>query len=204
TFQAEHSRCCSADWAVCFSTQKLPLDDIRYHDYYGDVPGKLQQEIEQTRPFELIEEEAMLNIVRTAEVLQRAIADFLDGFGLSPVQYNVLRILRGAGPAGATCSQIGKRMLTHDPDITRLLDRMEARGLIARARDGADRRAVITRITETGLALAGEIDQPLTTLFQTRLGKIGRDGLASLTAQLEKVREAFGPETEQFQKGQQL
>lgn len=160
------------------------------------MPGKLQQEIQQTRPFELIEEEAMLNIVRTAEVLQRAIADFLDGFGLSSVQYNVLRILRGAGPAGATCSQIGKRMLTHDPDITRLLDRMEARGLIARARDGADRRAVITRITEAGLELAGEIDQPLNNLFRTRLGTIGRDEFASLTAQLEKVREAFGPETE--------
>jgi len=160
------------------------------------VPGKLQQEIQQTRPFELVEEEAMLNIVRTAEVVQRTIADFLDGFGLSSVQYNVLRILRGAGPAGATCSQIGKRMLTHDPDITRLLDRMEARELIARARDGADRRAVITRITEKGLELVGEIDQPLKRLFQTRLGEIGRDGLANLTAQLEKVREAFGPETE--------
>jgi DNA-binding MarR family transcriptional regulator len=156
----------------------------------------LQQEIQQTRPFELIEEEAMLNIVRTAEILQRAIGEFLGGFGLSAVQYNVLRILRGAGPAGATCSQIGKRMLTHDPDITRLLDRMEARGLIARARDGADRRAVITRITETGLALAGEMDEPVRKLFQTRLAKIGRDGLAGLTAQLEKVREAFGPETE--------
>ncbi|HVV47227.1 MAG TPA: MarR family transcriptional regulator [Bryobacteraceae bacterium] len=160
------------------------------------MPGKLQQEIEQTRPFELVEEEAMLNIVRTAEVLQRTIADFLNGFGLSSVQYNVLRILRGAGPAGATCSQIGKRMLTHDPDITRLLDRMEARGLIARARDGADRRAVITRITETGLALVGEIDQPLKILFQTRLGKVGREELASLTSQLEKVREAFGLQTE--------
>jgi DNA-binding MarR family transcriptional regulator len=160
------------------------------------MPGKLQQEIQQTRPFELVEEEAMLNIVRTAEVLQRAIADFLGGFGLSPAQYNVLRILRGAGPDGATCSQIGKRMLTHDPDITRLLDRMEARGLIARARDGADRRAVITRITETGLALVGEIDQPVKKLFQTRLGKIGRDEFANLTAQLEKVREAFGPRTE--------
>jgi DNA-binding MarR family transcriptional regulator len=160
------------------------------------VPGKLQEEIQQTRPFELVEEEAVLNIVRTAEVAQRTIADFLDSFGLSSVQYNVLRILRGAGPAGATCSQIGKRMLTHDPDITRLLDRMEARELIARARDGADRRAVITRITEKGLALVGEIDQPLRKLFQTRLGEIGPDGLASLTAQLEKVREAFGPETE--------
>ncbi|HVY92790.1 MAG TPA: MarR family transcriptional regulator [Bryobacteraceae bacterium] len=165
------------------------------------MPGKLQQEIQQTRPFDLAEEEAVLNIVRTAEVAQRAISEFLDGFGLSAVQYNVLRILRGAGPAGATCSQIGKRMLTHDPDITRLLDRMEARGLIARARDGADRRAVITRITEAGLAVVGGIDRPLREFLQTRLGKFGRDGLASLTAQLEQVREAFGPQTESFTKG---
>jgi DNA-binding MarR family transcriptional regulator len=159
----------------------------------------LQEEIRQTRPFESIEEEAMLNIVRTAEVLQRAISDFLGGFGLSPVQYNVLRILRGAGPAGATCSQIGKRMLTHDPDITRLLDRLETRGLIARARDGADRRAVITRITEAGLTLIGGIDPPLRKLYRTRLRKFSREELAGLTARLEQVREAFGPETEKVQ-----
>ena len=97
------------------------------------MPGKLQDEIHQTRPFDVIEEEAMLNVMRTAEVLQRIIADFLKEFDLSAVQYNVLRILRGAGTAGATCSQIGERLLTHDPDITRLLDRMELRGLIERA-----------------------------------------------------------------------
>ena len=98
------------------------------------MPGKLQAEIRQTRPFDQMEEEAVLNIVRTAEVLQRTIADFLKQFDLSPVQYNVLRILRGAGLAGATCSQVRERLLTRDPDITRLLDRMEARGLIARER----------------------------------------------------------------------
>ncbi|HVW09900.1 MAG TPA: MarR family transcriptional regulator [Bryobacteraceae bacterium] len=168
------------------------------------MPGKLQQEIQQTRPFDLAEEEAVLNIVRTAEVLQRTMAEFLEGFGLSPVQYNVLRILRGAGPAGAACSQIGKRMLTHDPDITRLLDRLEARELIVRARDGADRRAVITRITEAGLELLGGIDQPLREFLQTRLGKFGGDWLASLTAQLEQVREAFGTETESLTKGKTI
>lgn len=161
------------------------------------MPGKLQTELRQTKSFELIEEEAMLNIVRTAEVLQRAISDFFKDFELSSVQYNVLRILRGAGAAGVTCSQIGERMVTHDPDVTRLLDRLEARGLIVRERSTTDRRAIITRITESGLALVGSIDQPLKKLYQAKLGKFGREALAGLTAQLEHVREAFEPEQKQ-------
>ena len=155
------------------------------------MPGRLQAEIKQTRPFELIEEEAMLNVLRTAEVLQRTTADFLKEFDLSPVQYNVLRILRGAGAAGATCSQIGERLLARDPDITRLLDRMEARGLIARERSREDRRVVMTHISEAGLALVGSIDQPLRKMSRSRLGKFGRDGLAELIAGLERMREAF-------------
>jgi DNA-binding MarR family transcriptional regulator len=158
------------------------------------VPGKLQVELSQTRPFELIEEEAILNVVRTAEVLQRTMTDFLKEFDLSPVQYNVLRILRGAGTAGATCSQIGERLLTRDPDITRLLDRMEARGLIARERSSEDRRVVITRISGAGLALVDSMDQPVRELSQSRLGKFGRDSLAELIAGLERMREAFETE----------
>ena len=155
------------------------------------MPGKLQEEIRQTRPFEQIEEEAVLNVVRTAEVLQRTIADFLKRFDLSSVQYNVLRILRGAGAAGATCSQIGERLLTRDPDITRLLDRMEARGLIARGLSSADRRAVITRISGTGLTLVGSIDKPIRAMTQAKLGSFGRDALAGLVTELERMREAF-------------
>ena len=158
------------------------------------MPGRLQAEIGQTRPFELIEEEAMLNVVRTAEVLQRTMADFLREFDLSPVQYNVLRILRGAGAAGATCSQIGERLLTRDPDITRLLDRMEARGLILRERSSEDRRVVITRISGAGSALVDSMDQPLRKLSKLKLGKFGRDGLAELIAGLERMREAFEAE----------
>jgi len=134
----------------------------------------------------------MLNVVRTAEVLQRAVADFLKEFDLSAVQYNVLRILRGAGTAGATCSQIGERLLTHDPDITRLLDRMESRGLLERARSTEDRRVVITRISPSGLALVGKIDRPLTELIRNRLGNFGRDALAGMITGLERMREAFG------------
>ncbi len=160
------------------------------------MPGKLQDEIHQTRPFDVIEEEAMLNVVRTAEVLQRITTDFLKEFDLSAVQYNVLRILRGAGTAGATCSQIGERLLTHDPDITRLLDRMELRGLIERARSSADRRVVITRLSESGLALVNRIDQPLYALIQRKLGNFGRDALAGMITELERMREAFEDKTD--------
>jgi DNA-binding MarR family transcriptional regulator len=161
------------------------------------VPGKLQREIRQTRPFALIEEEAALNIIRTAGVLQHAIAEFLKPFDLSPVQYNVLRILRGAGAAGASCSQIGERLLTRDPDITRLLDRMQARQLIVRERGSEDRRVVMTRISKSGLTLLDSIDQPLRSVNRRTLGKFGREALAELIASLEKVREAYeeGEET---------
>lgn len=155
------------------------------------MAGKLQTEIQQTKPFAAIEEEAVLNIVRTAEVVQRSIADFLKEFDLSAAQYNILRILRGAGAAGASCSQIGERMLTHDPDITRLLDRMEARGLIVRERSSTDRRAIITRISKDGMKLVNGIDVPIRAVTQARMGKFGRDALAKLIAELERVREAF-------------
>ena len=158
------------------------------------MPGKLQAEIRQTKPFALIEEEAALNIIRTSEVLQRFITEFLRPFDLSPVQYNVLRILRGAGAAGVTCSQVGERLLTRDPDITRLLDRMQARELIERERSSEDRRVVITRISKTGLKLVDSLDQPLRSVNRRKLGRLGRDELADLIAGLERVREAYEEE----------
>jgi len=158
------------------------------------VPGKLQEELKQTRPFARIEEEAVLNVMRTAEVIERVLSDFLKGFDLSPVQYNVLRILRGAEPAGATCSQIGERLLTRDPDITRLLDRMELRGWIERERSREDRRAVITRVSETGMQLVNRIDRPIEAMNQSKMGRFGHDDLAVLVTTLERVREAFESE----------
>jgi DNA-binding MarR family transcriptional regulator len=155
------------------------------------VPGKLLAEIHQTRPFELLEEEAVLNIARTAEVLTHHTSGFLREFQLSQTQYNVLRILRGAGPSGATCSQIGDRMITRDPDITRLLDRLDARGLINRERSKEDRRVVVTTISAEGLALLGTIDEPLRRYLRDRMGRIGKAGLESLIGQLEQVRELF-------------
>src|SRR4029079_5455628 len=98
------------------------------------MAGRLQKEIQQTRPFGSLEEEAFLGLQRTADALARRAYDVLKPSGLSATQYNVLRILRGAGEAGLACGEIGERMITRDPDITRLLDRLEARHLIARAR----------------------------------------------------------------------
>lgn len=155
------------------------------------MPGKLLAEIQQTRPFELIEEEAVLNITRTAEILSQRTADFLRDYQLSQAQYNVLRILRGAEPEGATCSQISERMITRDPDITRLLDRLEARNLVSRERSKEDRRVVMTRISAGGLTLLGSIDEPLRNYLRDRMGQMDKAGLESLIGQLEQVRELF-------------
>ena len=102
-----------------------------------------------------------LELLRVADSLVRDADDLFKTWGLSHTQYNVLRILRGAGPAGLACSGIGERMLTHDPDITRLLDRLDSRGLIKREREQEDRRVVRTRITEAGQKLLSELDVPV-------------------------------------------
>lgn len=153
------------------------------------MSGKLAGEIQQNRPFASLEEEAFLNLGRTFEVLQEKVTDLLKGYQLTATQYNMLRILRGAGAEGLTCTQATERMLTPDPDVTRLLDRMEARGLIARERSRQDRRVVITRITPEGLALAAEIDRPLADLLGILMGRAGRQRLAELIDILETLRE---------------
>src|SRR5580765_7777125 len=95
----------------------------------------LGEEIKKVRPFESVEQEALLNLVRTADVLAGQIAELFKPSGLSATRYNVLRILRGAGPDGLPCGEVAARMITRDPDVTRVLDRMEKRKLIARRRD---------------------------------------------------------------------
>ncbi len=153
------------------------------------MSGKLAQEIRQTRPFRSQEEEAFLNLARTYDFLGQRLAELLKQYQLTPTQYNMLRILRGAGVDGLTCSQATERMLTADPDVTRLLDRMEAQGLIRRERSKEDRRVVITRITEQGLALIAQIDQPLDCLLSRSLGRLGKIRLGELIDTLEALRE---------------
>ena len=133
------------------------------------------------------EEAAFLDLVRTAEMLSRPVAQLLKTEDLSPAQYNVLRILRGS-PEGLTCGEIAGRMITRDPDITRLLDRLEKRGLISRGRDEKDRRLVLTRITAAGLHLLARLDQPVRDVHRRLLGHLGAEGLQALAQVLAACR----------------
>lgn len=118
----------------------------------------------------------------------RDLVELLKPSDLSPAQYNVLRILRGAGPTGATCGDVTGRLVKHDPDVTRLLDRLERRALTVRSRDASDRRVVRTRITKAGLKLLAELDEPVDALHERQLGHMDERELAELRALLALVR----------------
>jgi len=153
---------------------------------------RLQTEIKQTKPFESIEEEVFLNLQRTAEVLMHSLEAGLKPAGLSASQYNVLRILRGAGAEGLACRDIAERMVTRDPDMTRLLDRLEARGLVMRARDREDRRVITVRMTPEGLHRLQELDAPVAELVRRQLGHLGERRLRTLSGLLQVAREQTG------------
>lgn len=156
------------------------------------MSGKAQAELKRTRPFETAEAEAYVNLLRTADALNRQIEQVLKPAGLSGPQYNVLRILRGAGAEGLPCGEIGERMITRDPDVTRLLDRLEKRGLITRARDQQDRRVITARISKDGLRILKELDRPIVATHEQQLGHLGRRRLASLIRLLEAARAGAG------------
>lgn len=149
---------------------------------------KLRDEIKQSKPFESREQEAFLNLQRTAEHLRRKTIERLKPWKLSAAQYNVLRILRGAGKHGLPCSEIGARMVTEDSDITRLLDRLEQKGLIARARSSKDRRVVSTRVTRKGLGLLTELDAPMRESSKKLMAGLSAEDLAKLNSILERLR----------------
>jgi DNA-binding MarR family transcriptional regulator len=148
----------------------------------------LKLEIVQERPFSSIEEEALLNLMRTADCVNRAFQLQVRPWGVTSTQYNVLRILRGAHPAGLTCSEIGLRMIATDPDITRLLSRMKALKLIRQNRDRQDRRVVWTRISETGLQLLEQMDPVIQRLPGELLGNLSKGELGELIRLLELGR----------------
>jgi DNA-binding MarR family transcriptional regulator len=152
--------------------------------------GRLQRELKQNKPFESLESEVYLNLARTADVLQRWEVDLLKPVDLTASQYNILRILRGAGSDGHRCAEIGARMISRDPDITRLLDRLEKRGLVRRARDAEDRRVVTTRITDAGLKLLATLDEPVESTQRKLLGHLSRTDLETLNRLLEAARSA--------------
>jgi len=135
------------------------------------------------------EEAAFLDLIRTADVLSRGPARVLKTEDLSSTQYNVLRILRGA-PDGLPCGEIASRMITRDPDVTRLLDRLEKRGLIARWRETKDRRMVMAKIKPEGLKVLARLDDPVEQTHRKQLGHLGRERLRELTELLEVARDA--------------
>lgn len=155
------------------------------------APRTLDQEIRQARPFVSPEEEAFLGLQRTASLLMQVLGRELRRHELTPPLYNVLRILRGArgaGPDALTCGEIGERLVSPGPDVTRLLDKLEERGLVTRLRDAEDRRIVRARITEKGIALLGQMDGPVKETLQGLLGHLGPEKLRTLARLLEEAR----------------
>jgi DNA-binding MarR family transcriptional regulator len=135
-----------------------------------------------------LEARVFVSLLRTADLLARDAEALLKPYKLSATQYNILRILRGAGPAGLACREIGCRLISRDPDITRLLDRMESRKLIVRARETQDRRVVKTRIAEEGLRLLAELDQPVHETHRRQFRRFTAKELRALSDLLDRTR----------------
>jgi DNA-binding MarR family transcriptional regulator len=152
------------------------------------MPRGLQAELKQKIPFTNREQEAYLSLMRTADALQTQIEAQLKEFGLTGTQYNALRILRGDGPEGLPCREIGERMITRDPDITRLLNRLEDRGLVERTRASHDRRVIYGKITAAGLKLLRTMDNPIEKHGREILRHVGQEKLKQLIDLLELVR----------------
>lgn len=148
----------------------------------------LGQEIQQEKPFVSLEEEAFLGLQRTASLLIQALGRELKGYDLTPAQYNTLRILRGAQPDALTCGEIGERLVSPGPDVTRLLDRLEQGGFVTRLRDAEDRRVVRARITGKGSELLDRLDEPVGQMLARLLGDLGPAKLKSLVSLLEQAR----------------
>jgi MarR family transcriptional regulator, organic hydroperoxide resistance regulator len=156
--------------------------------YYRDV-SSLQHDLKQRKPFRSLEHEAHLSLLRTAAELEHEFETAIKPHGITATQYNVLRILRGAGPDGLCRHEIGSRMLRRVPDVTRLLDRLAESRLIARERGDDDRRYVTTRITAAGLKLLGSLDSMVDGLHEARLGRLGETRLRSLVDLLDLIRD---------------
>lgn len=150
--------------------------------------ASLKLEIVQDPPFASPEEEALLNLMRTADVMHRAFHLKTRSWGVTSTQYNVLRILRGAHPNGLTCSAIGSRMITAEPDITRLLARLKNLKLIHQSRDRRDRRVLWTHIAPAGLNLLRQMDPVIERIPIELLGHLSRTDITQLISLLEHAR----------------
>lgn len=148
----------------------------------------LQAELRKKKPFDTAEEESLLNLVRTAEVVTAPFERLFSEHGISGPQYNVLRILRGHGGRGLPCTEISAQMVSRMPDMTRLVDRLERSQHVRRCRTAEDRRVVLIRITEKGLDLLRRLDEPLRRLHKDVLGHLSRAELHEFNRLLVKAR----------------
>ncbi len=155
----------------------------------------MKREIRLRKPFGSPEQELFLEIQRTADVLMCGLEELLKPSGLTQTQFNVLRILRGAGPAGLTCREVARRMVTHDPDVTRLLDRLESRQFVARTRSEGDRRVIRVCVTPAGLDVLAALDQPVLELHRIQLGRLGNERVRRMIGFLEETRLSLLAET---------
>jgi DNA-binding MarR family transcriptional regulator len=150
--------------------------------------SRMQAELKQARPFSSIAEEAALALFRTADVVRGRIATVIEPAGITPQQYNVLRILRGAGEAGLPTLEIGERMVERTPGITRLLDRLEAKELVTRRRCAADKRQVLAWITPRGLRILAALDSPVRAATRRALAALRKADVTRLVHLLDAVR----------------
>lgn len=148
----------------------------------------IQHDIKQSKPFRSKAEEAAVSLMRTADLVRRSVARVVEPQGITTQQYNVLRILRGAGERGLPTLDIAGRMIEETPGITRLIDRLEAKKLVSRERCPTDRRQVFCRITSEGLALLNRLDEPVRDADANALATLSKKDLTSLVALLDKTR----------------
>jgi DNA-binding MarR family transcriptional regulator len=154
------------------------------------MTGRLQQELKKKRPFDSLEQEATLNILRTSDRLQLQFARLLREHGLTPSQYNVLRIVRGEGKP-LPILEIAERTVTVVPGITGLIDRLEQAGFVNRVRCETDRRVIYVALTDKGAGVLANLDQPLLERHKALMGHLTPSELKELSRLLEKVREAL-------------
>jgi DNA-binding MarR family transcriptional regulator len=155
----------------------------------------IQAELKQRTPYPTREQEAVVSIARTAALLDHAGAEVLKPYGLTPTQYNALRILRGAEPQGLGRNEVRDRLISRVPDATRLLDRLVEMGLVVRTRGGRDRRVVVARITPAGLDLIAPLDAVLERLHCRQVGHLGERKLRTLINLLAEARERLSAPT---------
>lgn len=160
----------------------------------SDTPSRLQRELQQRKPFRSVSQEAVVALFRTADRVKRRFEVLIAEHGLTFAQYNVLRILRGAGPEGLCTLEVGERLIERAPGITRLLDRLEAAGHVTRERSTEDRREVRCRLTRSGAALLARIDPAIDALDDTILAPLTAAQLRELLALLEPVRARLEPD----------